>query len=71
MKQKWLSIKDAAATLGVCTETIRRLLRKGVGPPFVKVSGKLVRIEQGMFERWLADRTADDGSKRQLGPQRK
>lgn len=66
MKQHdWLSIKEAAASLGVCAETIRRLLRRGVGPPFVKVSEKLVRIERGMFERWLDERTsnaAQDGN---------
>jgi len=58
MKHELLSIKEIALILGVCTETVRGLLRKGMGPPFLKVSSKIVRIERTAFEQWIADRTS-------------
>ena len=63
MKQDWLTIKAASEFLGVAPITIYRLLASGKGPPFLKLSKKLLRIERGMLEGWLADRTAVHGSK--------
>ena len=29
----------------------------GKGPPFVKISNRMVRYQRGVLERWIADRT--------------
>lgn len=45
-----LSDKDIAAILSVHKETIYRMRKKGLGPPFVKIGKKVICIKQDFFD---------------------
>ena len=50
-----LNVSQAAEFLGVHTETVRRLARKGELPAF-KV-GRQWRVKRELFERWMEEQS--------------
>lgn len=45
-----LTDKEIASILGLHKETIYRMRKKGLGPPFVKVGKKVICIKQDFFD---------------------
>jgi excisionase family DNA binding protein len=45
-----LNDREVAAILGVHKETIYRMRKKGLGPPFVKIGKKVICIKEDFFE---------------------
>lgn len=52
-----LTTKQAAKFLGISEITLRRLRFKKIGPPWVKVSPKIIRYEQGDLVRYVKQQT--------------
>ena len=57
--------KQAAARLAVSKRTLEGWRRRGVGPPFLRLSMRAVRYRLSDLELWLDERRVDDES--QLG----
>lgn len=52
-----LTSKQAARFLGISEVTLRRLRIKKIGPPWVKVSPKIIRYERGDLVRYVRQQT--------------
>lgn len=48
---------DVAARLGLSLSTVRRLRRRGEGPPAVPLGGRLIRYRWGTVQRWLNEQS--------------
>ena len=49
----WLDTKGAAAFIGSTPDTLKTWRARGDGPPFHKVSGRLVRYRRDELDAWL------------------
>jgi predicted DNA-binding transcriptional regulator AlpA len=54
--QQWLTEAAAAHRLGYSTDTLRRMARRGEGPPRLKLSMRTVRYRAADVDRWAAER---------------
>jgi predicted DNA-binding transcriptional regulator AlpA len=52
-----LTTKQLAAWLGVSTTTLEIWRCEGKGPPFVRITPRMVRYRRGDVLQWLAERT--------------
>jgi excisionase family DNA binding protein len=55
-----LSLRGAAARLGVCHKTVRAWIAQGEGPPVMVIPGPVrntYRIDAAELERWIERRT--------------
>ena len=52
-----LSRDEVEGESGLTRRWLELAALNGNGPPFVKVSGRMVRYQRGVLERWIADRT--------------
>jgi predicted DNA-binding transcriptional regulator AlpA len=59
---RFLTTEQVSALTGIAVQTLNnwRSTRRG-GPPWLKLSGKLVRYEREAVEAWLASRTVTPG----------
>jgi len=48
-----LDQKRVATILGISTRTLERYRLTGLGPPYIKFGGKLVRYRQSDLEAWI------------------
>lgn len=51
--QEWLTRDEAASYLGVAKGTLEQWAVKGHGPPFYKISRRLVRYKQRELDLWI------------------
>lgn len=49
-----------ARLLGVKPRTLEGWRRRGCGPPFIRLSGRVIRYNRADLERWLNERRVDD-----------
>jgi hypothetical protein len=59
-----LDTAQAAALLQVEPDTLRHWRRRGVGPPYVRVTHNIIRYLPRHLEEWLAARTVVPEPKR-------
>lgn len=52
---------EAAEQFGVSAKTLANQRSRRVGPPYVKLSGGIVRYSRKAVRQWLAERTVDHG----------
>jgi excisionase family DNA binding protein len=57
MAERWYSIKEAAALLGVSHDTVGRLVERG-DLPAIRVSERIVRIPVPAFELYASGRSS-------------
>ena len=57
-----LSRDEVEGEYGLTRRWLELAALNGNGPPFVKVSGRMVRYQRGVLERWIADRTRSSTS---------
>lgn len=57
---RFLTTEEVATLTGIAVQTLHnwRSTRRS-GPPWLKLSGKLVRYEREALEKWLQERTID------------
>jgi predicted DNA-binding transcriptional regulator AlpA len=55
--QQWLTEAAVAHRLGYSTDTLRRMARRGEGPPRLRLSTRTVRYRAADVDRWAAERT--------------
>jgi predicted DNA-binding transcriptional regulator AlpA len=61
----WLHEKQVLGILGIHQSTLSRMRRLGIGPPYYKVSQRLIRYKQHEVEEWLKqNRGGGDGKSR-------
>jgi len=48
-----LDQKRVATILGISTRTLERYRLTGMGPPYTKIGGKLIRYRQSDLETWI------------------
>lgn len=60
----WMSMQDVADDLGVEKQTVQWWKTHGLGPPWVKISYKCVRIRRSAYHAWLAERAAAHESRK-------
>jgi len=48
-----LDQKRVATILGISTRTLERYRLTGMGPPYAKLGGKLIRYRQSDVEAWI------------------
>jgi predicted DNA-binding transcriptional regulator AlpA len=48
-----LDQKRVATILGISTRTLERYRLTGMGPPYAKIGGKLIRYRQSDLEAWV------------------
>jgi hypothetical protein len=60
--QQLLSRDEIEYEYGLTRRWLELAALTGNGPPFVKVSGRMVRYQRGVLERWIADRTRSSTS---------
>ncbi|MGH8867918.1 MAG: helix-turn-helix transcriptional regulator [Actinomycetes bacterium] len=44
----------AAKAVGVSEDTFKRLRRRGIGPPFIRVGSRSIRYPVAELQRWIA-----------------
>ena len=54
-----LSPHQAAARLGISATTLKRMRLRGDGPPFLRLSARVVRYSADGLQRWLDRRTSE------------
>ncbi len=60
---KLLKLKDLAKLTGFSTVTLRRWLKRGTGPRFMKTATGIYLFRPGDIDSWLMSREAlDEGS---------
>ena len=52
-----LTTEQVAERIGVTPEALEHWRYRGAGPPWLKLSHKVVRYRQSELERWLDSRT--------------
>lgn len=55
--QQLLSRNEIEDEYGLTRRWLELAALSGKGPPFVKVSNRMVRYRRGVFEKWVDDRT--------------
>lgn len=55
--QQLLSRNEIEDEYGLTRRWLELAALSGKGPPFVKISNRMVRYQRGVLERWIADRT--------------
>jgi hypothetical protein len=56
--EEWMTVQDVADELQVAPVTIHWWRSRGLGPAFVKLSHKCLRVSRQELNRWLAERAA-------------
>ncbi|MFY9771167.1 MAG: hypothetical protein WBG18_26115 [Xanthobacteraceae bacterium] len=56
LEDRVVRIGDAASTIGVCPETLRRYIVRGVGPRVTRLSERKVGIRIRDLRAWLESR---------------
>jgi excisionase family DNA binding protein len=51
-----VTVEELAQRLGVATQTVRNWARRGVLPAPWKLSGRILRWDREVIERWLSRR---------------
>jgi predicted DNA-binding transcriptional regulator AlpA len=62
-----LSTEQVAAQLGISRAALELRRRRGSGPPFVRVSPRMIRYRVADLEAWLAARVEDPSAARKNG----
>ena len=57
-----LSRDEVEGEYGLTRRWLELAALNGNGPPFVKVSGRMVRYTRSVLEKWIADRTRSSTS---------
>ena len=55
--QQLLSRDEIEYEYGLTSRWLELAALTGNGPPFVKISNRMVRYRRGVFEKWVDDRT--------------
>lgn len=53
MVRKYMSPQEAATYCGVSAKTLEGWRRQGIGPPYIKVSRKLIKYNVNALDLWL------------------
>jgi hypothetical protein len=61
IRNRVASLREAAAIAGVSLATLKRLLRRGVGPTVLQLSPGRVGIRVNDLNRWLDSRARECG----------
>jgi hypothetical protein len=62
-KSTFLSMENAAAEIGVSTQTLRKMCWRGTGPETTRLSEKRLGIRRDVFDAWLEQRTGHHASR--------
>ena len=54
---RYIDERAAAGKAGTSVRTLQRLRREGGGPPYTKVSPRLVRYREDLLDEYLQSRT--------------
>jgi len=57
--QRWLSEATTAHRLGYSTDTLKRMAKRGEGPPRYRLSPRCVRYRADEVDRWVAERAGN------------
>lgn len=51
-----ISLNEAASRINVSRRTLNRVIARGLGPPTIRLSPRLLGVAESDFERWLETR---------------
>jgi len=71
MPETFLNTRKAANWIGYKPETLRQWRTNGIGPPYIRVLGKLVRYRASDVERWMDEQVQQTDGQKKPGRPRK
>ena len=71
MPETFLDTRQVARWLRYKEETLRQWRSNGIGPPYIRVLGKLIRYRQSDVERWMDEQVQQTNGQKKPGRPRK
>ncbi len=71
MPETYYTTRKVADWLGYKEETLRQWRSNGIGPPFIRVLGKIVRYRASDVERWMDQQVQQTNGQKKPGRPRK
>ena len=59
--REWLTTRQLAAELAITERTLERYRALGLGPPYARLNGRLIRYAREDVRRWIKDQRVGFG----------